>query len=210
MNILKRIAIWRLNREVRKTLNFEDQKKKLIQPISRAFKVFKTPDFHVFFRDFDPEFDGEQEYVTLFGLKLFKKPDFLVKKKWVYTELSYTYRFGEFHINKLPTAKCIMFGYVVDISSNIPITETTNPENYWTSILEYLYGNGSQRGSLKHTILRLGKESRGVYDDDDVDSPNHESSMYFIVDKSYIKPEYYDEYDIATKFYNENESPLMI
>lgn len=212
MNLFERIGVWRLRHEIRKTGDFKDQKLKLVQSVMPAFKVFNMPDFEVLYRKYIPDLDGEPEYVTIFGKKLFKKPCFLVKKDWVYTNLKYTYQFSEFHISHLPHAKCAMYGCIVEIKTKIPVTETTCPENYWTCILEYLYSNGSQRGSLRNLVLTLGKASMGVddVDEEELNSPDYKSSMYFIVDRSYINPKYYPEYDEATAYYNKNESPLMI
>ena len=49
-----------------------------------------------------------------------------------------------------------------------------------------------------------------VTGDDKMELPEFGNSMYFVVDKSYVNPEYHDDYDTATKRYNSQESPLMI
>jgi hypothetical protein len=46
--------------------------------------------------------------------------------------------------------------------------------------------------------------------DDRMEMPSFGNSMYFVVDKSYINPTYWKDYDLYTKRYNQNESPLMI
>ena len=218
MGYFSELAEKRFVDEYIKSFEFRHQKFLMVESIKKAFEVFRMPFFDVHIE----EYEGEPEYFTLFGYKLFKKPHFLVKKDWKITSIKYEYRAGEFHINHLPHAECVMFGKKVTIKTTNPLTNTTSPENYWTSVLEYLDGRGAHRGSLRKTVLKLGKASMGVqfdsYDphvftvtgDDKMELPVFGNSMYFIVDRSYINPDHYDEYDMAVKYYNDNESPLMI
>lgn len=206
MKLFDLIAEFRFDNEREKTFEFWAQKQKMVDSISGAFKVFRKPYFVCYIEDYD----GPAEYVTLFGKKLFKKPVFLIKHKWEYKKLSYRYVLGEFHITSYPSATCVMYGRKVTILTlNPKAVNETNRENYWMSIIEYLDGHGSHKGSLSKTIEKLGKESRGV-PFGDFESSTSGNSMYFIVDRNYINPECYDEYDRATKRYNDNESPLMI
>lgn len=218
MKLLTKLADWKFAQERAKTGDFSAQKEKMVEPIAGAFKVFRKPFFEVTVTDYT----GEPDYFYLFGYKVAKKPAFLTKRPWKYTRLKYVYYYGEFHIHTLPIAECVMYGKHVRIHTENPLTNTTSPENYWMSLLEFFDGHGAHKGNLRKTIEKMGMASMGVqfdaYDphvyevkgDDFAQLPEFGNSMYYVLDKSYINPEYHAEYDRAIAWLKEYESPLMV
>ena len=218
MKIFEYISNKLLGKELAKTNDYEAQKERMIKPLAKAFKVFKKPCFSRYMEDYK----GEPQYFTIKGKKLFKIPLCLTCTDWKYTDISYEYRFGEFIIKHLPKAEAVRWGQVIKITTKTQVTNTTNPQNYWLSLLEFTDGHGAHKGNLGKTVEKLGKASMGVQfndynphvfeltGDDMMEMPSFGNSMYFVVDKSYINPAYYKEYDWAVKRFNENESPMMI
>ena len=197
MKLLNKIVDYKFAKERAKTGDFSAQKAKMIDSISGAFKVFRKPFFEVNVTDYT----GEPEYFTIFGFKIAKKPVFMINKPCKYTRLRYTYYYGEFHIHTLPVAECVMYGKQIRIHTENPLTNTTSPENYWMSLLEFYDGHGAHKGSLRRTIEKMGMASMGVqfdsYDphvyelkgDDYAELPEFGNSMYYVLDKSYVNPE---------------------
>lgn len=70
--------------------------------------------------------------------------------------------------------------------------ETDSPDNYWTSVLTYLYGKNP--GDLIQTVANCGKWTR--YD-------KNGDTEFFALSKNYIKPEHYEIYDEAIELYDE-------
>ena len=218
MKLLEWISNRMLGKELFKTNDYEAQKEEMIKSMSEGFKVFRKP----YFARYMDDYDGELNWFTIKGVKLFKIPRCFTFKDWQIKTLSYQFRLGEVIINHLPSAEAVRWGQKIKITTRTPITNTTNPQYYWTSLIEFVDGQGAHRKSLGKTIEKLGKSSMGVqFDDynphvfelmgdDRMDMPSFGNSMYFVVDKSYINPAYYKEYDWAVKRYNDNESPLMI
>lgn len=216
--LLEEISKRLLGQELVKTDDYAAQKERMIKPFTESFKVFRKP----YFASYMEDYNGEPKYVTFKGIKLFKIPLCFTCTDWKYTDIAYQYRLGEFTIKHLPKAEAVRWGQVIKITTKTPVTNTTSPQYYWQSLLEFTYGQGAHKGSLRKTIEKLGKSSMGVqFDDynphefemmgdDYTDMPSFGNSMYFIVDKSYIRPDHWDEYDWATKQYNQNESPMMI
>jgi len=216
--ILQKLSNRLLGRELYKTDSYKAQQEEMVEQFTESFKVFVKPCFARYMEDYK----GEPKYVTFKGHKLFKIPLCLTCTDWKITKVSYEYRLGEIIIHNLPKAEAVRWGQHIRITTRTQVTNTTCPENYWQSLLEYTYGQGAHRGSLRKTIEKLGKSSMGVqFDDynphvfelagDDYRSmPSFGNSMYFVVDKSYIKPNHWKDYDMYTKSYDENESPLMI
>ena len=191
---------------------------KMMSPFKTALKVFREPNKSLSVEDYD----GPPEYFTLWGLKLFKKPTFLINHCWTYTTLDYQFRYGDLIIRRYPSATRILYGKKYTLKTSIPETNTTSLMNYWMSVIEYQDGRGAHKGNISRTVVKLGKESMGVcfgdndphkltlYDDDYQEKPAFGNSLYFIVDKSYIRKEWYDYYDFGVEQYNREESPLMI
>lgn len=67
--------------------------------------------------------------------------------------------------------------------------ETDNDYNYWESLLAYVYGKYA--GDLTQTIMEQGQWESSTM------------GTFFSVSKSYIKPEFYEEYDKAVELYEE-------
>lgn len=216
MKILKRISRWLFNKELTKIPEFEPQKAEMLKNLSGAFKVFKKPYFDVSMEDYN----GAANYFTIKGCKLFKIPLCFTNKPWKINGLVYYRQLGEFHIKGLPHAEAVIWGKKVTINTSIPKTNTTNPLNYWQSVLEFQEGYGNK--NLRQTIERMGRASMGIqFDDynphvleicgdDRMMLPSFGNSMYFVLDRSYVNPEYYEDYDWAVKLIKENESPMMI
>ena len=113
--------------------------------------------------------------------------DVFWKTKWTDYDIRYEYP---------PQFTIVFFGlslsfYLVPKCKN----ETDSDYNYWESLLAYLYGK--YPGDLTQTVIEQGKWSSIAHGD------------YFAFSKSYIKPEFYEEYDKAVELYEElkqNES----
>ena len=216
--LLEKISEYFLGRELFNTDDYSAQKEQMIKQFTGSFKVFRKP----YFARYMDDYKGEPKYFTIKGVKLFRIPNCFVCTDWKITTISYEYRFGEFFIRHLPKAEAVRWGQVIKITTKTPVTNTTNPQYYWTSLLEYTYGHGAHKGNLRLTIEKLGKSSMGIQfneynphefemvGDDRMEMPSFGNSMYFVVDKSYINPTYWKDYDLYTKQYNQNESPLMI
>ena len=191
---------------------------KMMSPFTKGLKAFREPNKSVSVEDYD----GPDEYFTFVGFKLFKKPRFLINKDWKCYPMRYYFRLSELNIFTYPKAICVKYGKTYTLTTSIPETNTTSLRNYWLSLIEYQEGMGAHRGSINKTVVKLGKESMGVqfddynphkvtlYDDDYMEKPAFGNSMYFVVDKSYVRPEMYQWYDMGADEYNRNESPLMI
>lgn len=218
MKLLEKISTKLLGNELVKTDDYKAQKQEMMKNLSSGLKVFKMP----FFGRYMDDYDGELNWFTIKGYKLFKIPRCFTFKPWKYNYLEYEYRLGEFVIRHLPSAEGVRWGQKIKIVTRTPVTNTTNPQYYWTSLIEFMDGRGAHKGDLRKTIFKLGKSSMGVqfndYDphvfnitgDDYQELPSFGNSMYFVVDRTYINPAYYAEYDRAVKDYNKDESPLMI
>ena len=216
--LLEKISTRMLGRELYKTNDNEAQKEEMIKCMSAGFKVFRKPYFSRYMEDYN----GELNWFTIRGVKLFKIPRCFTFKPWDIKHLEYEFRLGELIIRRLPTAEVVRWGQRIKYSTRTPVTNTTNPQYYWSSLIEFVDGRGAHRMNLGKTIEKLGKSSMGVqFDeynphvfelmgDDRTAMPSFGNSMYFVVDKSYINPEYWKEYDFAAKRYNDNESPMMI
>lgn len=216
--ILHKISDKLLGQELYKTDSYRAQQEQMVEEFTNSFKVFRKPYFSRYMEDYK----GEPKYFTIKGHKLFKIPLCLTCTDWKITKISYEYRLGEIVIHHLPRAEAVRWGQVIKITTKTPVTNTTNPQYYWQSLLEFTFGQGAHKGSLRKTIEKLGKSSMGVqFDDynphiyelsgdDYMNMPSFGNSMYFVVDKSYIKPDHWKEYDFATESYNKNESPMMI
>ena len=218
MKLFERISNKLFQRECRKTNHFEVQKERMIKPLAGAFKVFRKPGFALYSEDYK----GEPKYFTVKGVKLFKIPNCFVCTEWKYTDISYDYRYGEFNIRHLPSAEAVRWGQHLKLTTKIPVTNTTNPLNYWTSVLEFFDGRGAHKGNLGKTIEKLGTASMGVqFDeynphvfeligDDMMAMPSFGNSMYFVVDRNYINTAHLHEYDFAVERIKKNESPMLI
>lgn len=190
----------------------------MMSPFKIGLKVFREPQKCLSVDDYE----GPPEYFTLFKVKLFKKPVWLINHGWVVKPARYGFRLTQLYLTSLPSAKCVVYGKEYTLQTSITKTNFTSALNYWTSLIEYQEGMGAHRGSLSKTVIKLGKESMGVqfgdynphqvtlYDDDYMEKPAFGNSMYFVVDRSYIKPEFYKDYDFGAKQYEREESPLLI
>lgn len=215
---IEKYYVRKREQEAQKNSFLSDPWQYMMLPFKTALKVFREPNKSLSVDDYD----GPPEYFTLWGLKLFKKPTILINHWWTYTTLDYQFRFGDLIIHRYPSATRVLYGKKYTLRTSIPETNTTSLRNYWTSVIEYQDGRGAHKGNISRTVVKLGKESMGVcfgdndphkltlYDDDYQEKPAFGNSLYFIVDKSYIKKEWYDYYDFGVEQYNREESPLMI
>ena len=184
----------------------------MFHTVSAVKDVFKTP--QIAFSEVEG-YDIKPMYINIFGKKI-KIPQKLVCYD-VSSDVKYYYRYGEFTITQLPYALFIRRGKVYKCVFDMPKTEVTSLENFFTSVLEYLYGHGAHVGNLSKTVEYLGKFSIGVpfgqeyqYEVRNGNDLIYPNSRHFVVDRSYIVDDKLKEYDWACKRYNANESPFMI
>lgn len=184
----------------------------MFNTVSVVQNVFKTP--QIAFSEVN-NYQIKPTYIKIFGKKV-KIPEKYVCYD-VSSDIKYYYRYGEFTITQLPYALFVRRGKVYKCVFDIPKTEVTSLENFFTSILEYLYGQGAHVRNLGKTVEYLGKFSIGVpfgeelkYEVRQGSDLIYPNSRHFIVDRSYIVDDKLKEYDWACKRYNANESPFMI
>ena len=174
-----------------------------------AEKVFIVPEIVVTVK----KYDGPKPTIDILG-KTIKLPRFFAFEENS-NDIEFNWRLSEIYVRRMPKATFTRLGKTWECSFEFtPINDTSNKKNYWTSVIEYTHGRGVHKGSLSKTIQYLGKESLGLpFDGEDWDTVNNGfkgNSLYFVVDKSYVRPDYYSMYEFACKEYNKNESPLMI
>ena len=199
-----------------KTLFLNEEKVKelskntsMFNTIKAANGVFVVPEMVVTVE----KYTGPKPTIVVFG-KSIHLPRLFSYSEWA-NDVGYWWRFGDLHIERLPSATFVRLGKIWTCKFKFtPINDTSSELNYWTSIIEYVHGQGAHKGSLMKTVEKLGKASLGlpILDDrwDEVNNGWKGNSLFFIVDRSYITPQYLSMYDFACKQYNKNESPSMI
>lgn len=174
-----------------------------------AEKVFVAPEMEVTVE----KYKGPNPSIVIFGIPV-KLPMIFSYSEWA-NDVGYWRRLNELHIERLPAAYFVRLGKLWTCKFKFkPINDTSTEKNYWTSVIEYVSGQGTYKGNLHQLVQYLGKESLGLpFNEDDWDRVNNGwkgNSLYFVVDRSFIQPEYRSMYDFACKEYNKNESTLMI
>ncbi len=204
--ILQKLIDRKLARNRKKTTQFRAQQEATLSNVAGAFKVFREPGFVVEIENIKCPW-----YTQI--CQFFEKFD----KNWYIRQIRYTRKGSEFYIIQAPQAEKVWCGRRITLKTFIPKTNTTSEYNYWLSVLSYLEGSWGCMGNLERTVEYLGKASMGVefngcdpHEFAIEGQPMGRNSMYFIVDKSYIRPEYYRSYDWAAKMVNDEESPLLI
>jgi len=219
MNLrLSHILIQRLNK-LTTPVDIDEETAKICAKNSDMFHtvsvvqdVFKTP--QIAFSEVD-NYQIKPMYIKIFGKKI-KIPEKYVCYD-VSSDVKYYYRYGEFTITQLPYTVFVRCGKVYKCVFDMPKTEVTSVENFFTCVLEFINGRGSHAGNLGKTVEYLGKFSIGVpfgedyqYEVRNGNNLIYPNSRHFVVDRSYIVEDKLKEYDWACKRYNANESPFMI
>lgn len=113
----------------------------------------------------------------------------MYKTKW--TPYDFRYEFP-------PQFSIVAFGLCFVVLKGWPDNVFESSDHYWECVLSYLYGENP--GSIYETIKATGKWITWL--NCTTDSKDKKSS-YFTLQKSYLKPEYWEEYDKAVIEYEE-------
>jgi len=108
----------------------------------------------------------------------------IYKTKWTNTDFRYEFP---------PQFSIVAFGLCFVVLKGWPYKKESDEDShhYWECILHYLYGEepgtllGVIKGTRKWTSYEAGKEPR----------------TFYALQKAYLKPEYWEEYDKAVEQY---------